>query len=88
MRHEEYPKISCPIFKRQETAIKDITDKINTAKGIKGKAALAEELEKEIEVLLSCPDYDGEKLDCRNCEFIASLRKQTAALIRHARKLS
>lgn len=82
------PKISCPIFKKQEVVIKDITDKINAAKGIEGKAALAEELGKEVEVLLSCPDYDSEKSDCRNCDFVANLRKKTVGLIKHARKLS
>ena len=88
MRHEPEPQISCPIFKKQEIVIKEITDKINAAKGVKEKAALAEELEKEVDVLLFCPDHDGDKLDCRNCEFIANLRKETSWLIKHARKLS
>lgn len=88
MKHEQEPKISCPIFRKQEESIKEITDEINQAQNVEEKAALASELEKEVEVLLSCPDYDGEKLDCRNCEFVANLRKKTAGLIKHARKLS
>jgi len=74
-------RISCPTFQKQEPVIKDITDKINQAKGVQKKAGFAEELQKEVNVLLSCPDYDKEKLDCENCHFIANLRKKTAGLI-------
>ena len=73
--------MSCPTFQKQESVIEDITDKINQAKGVLEKARFAEELQKEVEVLLSCPDYDKEKLDCENCHFIANLRKKTAGLI-------
>jgi len=88
VRHEQEPKISCSIFRKQEGFINEITDKINRAQNIEEKAALAEELEKEVDALLFCSDYDGAKLDCRNCEFVANLRKKTAGLIKHARKLS
>lgn len=85
---ENKAKIDCPTFQKQEPVIKDITDKINQAKGVQEKVGFAEELEKEVDVLLSCPDYEKEKLDCKSCHFIANLRKRTADLIMRAKKLS
>ena len=84
---ENKAKISCLTFQKQEPVIKDITDKINQAKGVQEKAVYAEELQKEVEVLLSCPDYDKEKLDCENCHFVANLRKKTAGLIIKAKRI-
>lgn len=83
--HKEGAKINCVTFQKQEKVIKDITDKINMAKGAQEKAAYAEELQKEVNVLFSCPDYDKENFDCRNCHFIANLRKKTADLIIRAK---
>ena len=80
-------KISCPAFQKQESVIKDITDKINIAKGVQEKAGFAEEIEKEVDVLLSCPDYESQSLDCKNCHFISNLRKKTSNLIIKAKKL-
>jgi hypothetical protein len=80
-------KIGCPTFQKQEILIKDITDRINKAKRVMEKAGFAEELEKEVDVLLSCPDYKGESLDCKNCHFIANLRKKTSNLIIKAKRL-
>ena len=88
MHKEEKAKISCSAFQKQEPVIKDITDKINKAKGVQEKAKFAEELQKEVNVLLSCADYKGETLDCKNCHFIANLRKKTADLIIKAKKLA
>jgi hypothetical protein len=85
---ENKAKISCLTFQKQERVIKDIADKINRSKGVQEKAGFAEELQKEVEVLLSCPDYDKEKLDCKNCRLIANLRKRTANLIIKAKKLA
>jgi hypothetical protein len=85
---EDNAKISCPTFQKQEPLIKDITDKINKAKGVQEKARFAEELQKEVDVLLSCPDYDGKSLDCKSCHFIANLRKKTADLIIKAKRLA
>ena len=84
---ENQAKIDCPIFQKQESIIKDITDSINRAKRIIEKAEFAEELQKEVEVFLSCPDYDDESLDCKNCRCIADLRMLTANLILKAKKL-
>jgi len=80
--------VNCLTFQKQEPVIKNITDKINMAKGVLEKAGFAEELQKEVNVLLSCPDYDGKRLDCKNCHTIANLRKQTANLIIKAKKLA
>ena len=84
---ENKSKISCPTFQKQESVIKDIIDKINIAKGVQEKAGFAEELEKEVDVLLSCPDYESQSLDCKNCHFISNLRKKTSNLIIKAKKL-
>lgn len=86
--HKEEAKISCSTFQKQEAVIKDITDKINKARGVQEKAKYAEELQKEVNVLLNCPDYKKENLDCKNCRFIANLRKKTTDLIIKAKKLA
>ena len=84
---EENKAINCPTFQKQEPAIKEITDKINKATGVQEKAGFAEELKKEVDVLLSCPDYESQGLDCKNCHLIANLRKKTSDLIIKAKKL-
>lgn len=81
-------KINCPTFQKQESVIKDITDKVNMARAVLEKSRFAEELVKEVDVLLSCLFYDGKRLDCKNCHFIANLRKKTADLIIRAKKLA
>ena len=85
---ENEAKIDCAVFQKRETAIEDITAKINRAEGVEQKAMFAPKLQKEVDVLLSCSDYDQSSLDCRNCRFIAILRGRTAALIMKAQKLA
>lgn len=85
---KEDAKINCPTFQKQEPVIEEITAKINGAKGVLEKAEFAEELQKEVNVLLSCPDYNEESTDCKNCRFIAGVRKKTADLIIKAKKLA
>ena len=85
---EENAEISCSVFQKQEPVIKDITAKINSAEGVLAKAEFAEELQKEVDVLLSCPDYDQGNTDCSNCHFIANVRKKTTDLIIKAKKLA
>ena len=80
--------INCPTFQKQEIVIRDITNKINAIQGISGKAVFAEELQKEADVLLSCPDYKDTIPNCKNCRFIASLRKKTVNVIIKAKKLA
>lgn len=86
--HKKEAEISCQIFQKQESVIKNITDKINQAKGVQEKAEFAGELQKEANVLLSCPDCDPKKLDCKKCHFITNARKLTAGLILKAKKLA
>jgi len=86
--HKEGPKINCPIFQKQETVIKDITGRINGAGGAQEKAVFAGELQKEVNVLLFCPDYGKESFNCKNCRLIANLRKKTADIIIKAKKLA
>jgi hypothetical protein len=84
----ENAKINCPAFQKQEPVIEDITAKINKADSVGKKAAFAEELQKEVGILISCLDYDKRSADCRNCRFIANVRKRTADLIIKAKKLA
>jgi len=86
--NDENTKINCSTFQKQEPVIRDISEKINNVKEVPKKAELAEKIQKEVDVLLSCPDYDENDLDCENCRFIASLRKKTAVLIMRANKLT
>jgi hypothetical protein len=81
-------KITCPTFLKQEPVIEEITAKINGAKGVLEKADFAEELQQEVNVLLSCSDYKQKSTDCSNCRFIANVRKKTADLIIKAKKLA
>jgi hypothetical protein len=81
-------KVSCTVFQKQEAVAKDITNKINAIEGVTGKAVFAEELRKEMDVLLSCQDHKDTNLDCKNCHFIAKLRKKTADFIIKAKKLA
>lgn len=87
-KSEEKSKISCPIFQKQERAIKAITDKINMSKGMQEKARFAEELQEEVDVLLSCPGYEESMLECKDCRLITNLRKKTANLIIKAKRLA
>jgi ABC-type hemin transport system substrate-binding protein len=80
-------KINCPIFQRQEPVIEDITAKINDAGEVLEKAEFAHKLQEEVDVLLSCLDYDEKNADCSNCRFIANLRKKTTDLVIKAKKL-
>ena len=85
---KESAKINCPTFQKQEPVIEDITAKINGAKGVLEKADFAEELQKEVDILLSCPDYNEKSKDCSNCHFIANIRTKAAGLIIKTEKLA
>jgi len=85
---KEGAKINCAIFQKQEPITKHIIDKINGSKDVKDKAEFAEELQKEVDVLLSCQDYKDTSIDCENCRFVANLRKRTADIIVKVKKLA
>ncbi len=84
----EDTKINCPIFQKQEPVIENITVQINNAKDVLEKAEFAKKLQEEVDVLLSCPDYDKKSTDCNSCRFIANVRAKTAGLIIKAEKLA
>jgi hypothetical protein len=79
--------MNCPNFQKQEAVIKALADRINRAEGVAEKAGIAEEMQKEVAVLLSCLEYDEERAECGNCRFIANVREKTARLIIRTRKL-
>ena len=79
--------MDCPTFQKQESIIRDMTDRINRAEGVSVKAGIAEEMQKEVAVLLSCVEYDEKNTDCGNCRLIANLRETTPRLIIKAKKL-
>ena len=88
MSNNEVAKINCPTFKKQEPVIEDITANINNTKDVLEKAEFAKQLQEEVDVFLSCPDYDEKSTDCNNCRFIANVRMKTAGLIIKAEKLA
>ncbi len=85
---KEDAKINCSTFQKQELMSKEISAKINNAKDVLEKAELAKKLQEEVDVLLSCPDYDEKSTDCNNCRLIANLRTKTAGLVIKAEKLA
>lgn len=87
-KKENEPGIQCPTFLKQEPDINKLTNSINQAEAVQEKAAFALELQKEVNVLLECPDYNRERADCRNCHFLATVRKRVADVVILARKLA
>ena len=79
--------MDCLRFRKQEDAIGGIIAGINQARDLTGKAELADGLQKEVGVLLSCRDYDNNSDDCSSCRFHANVRKRVAGLFIRARKL-
>ena len=82
------PSIKCPTFLKLEPVIEKLTNSINQAGDVREKATLALELQKEVNVLLECPDYKRDDADCRNCHFLATVRKRVADVIIVAQKLA
>jgi hypothetical protein len=80
--------INCPTFRKQELVIKNFIEKINQAKKVQEKSQFSDEMLKETDVILSCADYKGESLDCKNCHMLTNLRKKAANLIIKAKKLA
>lgn len=85
---QDQNKISCPAFNKQEPVLRHMTEEINKAHGPQEKNWWAEELLKEVKILLECPQHDGAKLDCMNCRTISELRSRTAGLVLKAGKLA
>lgn len=74
-------EINCPIFLKREWTIKELTRDINEAKAVSDKAERAVHLKNEVEMLLSCEKFDKKSEDCKNCQTISTLRRQTAELL-------
>lgn len=79
--YEKSTIIKCPIFQTQEGYIQELSDAINKAATSDSRMGKASELMKEVDVLLSCQDYDESSIPCISCRSIASLRNQTSELI-------
>jgi len=79
--------ITCPIFQKREWTIKELTRDINAARSISDKAEMAIQLKNEVTLLLSCEEFDGDNINCRNCRIISGLRKKTAELLIKAKGL-
>ena len=86
--NQKEPGIKCPTFLKLEPEIQKLTESINQAGDVREKAALALELQKEVKVLLECPDYKSDGVECRNCHFLATVRKRVADVIVLAQKLA
>lgn len=80
-------KIKCVIFQAKNEIIERITQAINEAKDVKGKAVIAQKLLDEVEKLLCCKHFIRGKAECKICHYIADLRKRTANLILKAKEL-
>ena len=84
MQEEVDPKkIECPIdlFQPQEKKMQAIIQEINASKDINDKATYANELQKEVTILLECKSYDEKNLNCKSCQTIAGLRKNVVDII-------
>ncbi len=83
MQEPDTKKIECPIdlFQPQEKKMQAIIQEINASKDINDKAAYANELQKEVDVLLECKSYDEKNLNCKGCQTIAGLRKNVVDII-------
>ena len=53
--------MNCPTLQKQEAVIRNLADRINRAEGVSEKAGIAEEMQKEVAVLLSCLEYDKKR---------------------------
>jgi hypothetical protein len=78
---ERTVNIKCPTFQIRESLIKDITDKMYRAKEAQEEAGLAEELKKEVEILLRCQAIESHTVRCKDCHFISTLRKRVYNMV-------
>lgn len=79
--------VSCLRFQKQEDEINGIIAGINQARDLAGKAELARSLQQEVDVLLSCCNYDHKSCNCTSCRLLANARKRIAGLFIRAQKL-
>ena len=81
--------ISCPIdlFPKQEVEIARLTRSINEASTAAQKGPFAQSLAEAVTVLLDCPAYDEENVNCNLCRNFSELRRKTANLVVAAGRL-
>ena len=77
----KHPTVQCPQYSGLVEEIEVLTEEINRAGDVIGKAAKSEELRDKADVLLSCKDYDGGSWNCKNCHRVASLKKSVSEVI-------
>lgn len=91
MQEEVDPKqIQCPInlFQGQEKKMQAIIQEINVSKDINDKASFANELQKEVNVLLECKSYDKDNQNCRTCQTVADLRQKAVEIVLKTAKIA
>lgn len=90
MQEPEIEKIECPInlFQPQEKKMQSIVQEINASKDINDKATYANELQKEVDVLLECQSYDEKNLNCKGCQTIADLREKAVEIVLKTAKVA
>lgn len=83
MQESDSKEINCPInlFQPQEKKMQSIIQEINISKDINEKASYANELQKEVAVLLECKSYDEKNLNCKGCQTIADLRQKAVEIV-------
>lgn len=60
--HKEKPKIVCPTFRKQNSVIKNIIDKIDKVQGVQDNTEFFGRVQKEADMPLSCPQYKSESI--------------------------
>jgi len=80
---EKQANICCPIdlFPKQEVEIARLTRSINQAPTAAQKAPFARSLLEAVTVLLECPAYDEDNMNCDLCRSFSELRRKTASLV-------
>lgn len=86
---EQPANIDCPIdlFPKQEIEIARLTRSINQAPTAAQKGPFAQSLLEAVTVLLDCPAYDPENMNCTLCRNFSELRRKTANLVVAAGRL-
>src|SRR3989338_7421163 len=90
MQEPDSKKKKCPIdlFQPQEKKMQSIIQEINISKDINEKASYANELQKEVEVLLECKSYDEKNLNCKSCQTIADFRQKAVEIVLKTAKVA
>ena len=83
MKNSSQANLVCPInlFPKQEKEIGHLTETLNHIPNAAGKAAIAQSLLGVVDVLIKCPSFDEENLNCSLCRNISELREKTYNLV-------